>query len=78
MPLGNSQQEYQPYAHELISLENAAAVCGLTPDHLRRLARKGELWALKPGREWLTTEVAVKAYKARNIRPGRKPDLGRL
>lgn len=57
---------------DLISLKEAAAISGLSHDHLRRLAGRGDLWAKKIGRDWLTTEKAVKEYLARKRRPGPK------
>ena len=63
---------YRPYADELITLPAAAELSGHTPTHLGLLARHDELWAIKIGRDWLTTEAAVQAYLAREIKPGRK------
>ena len=37
----------------LISLTEAAAICGLSPDHLRRLSEQGKLKAQKIGRNWI-------------------------
>lgn len=47
---------------ELIPLSQAAVISGLSPQQLRLLARKGRLRAQKIGRDWLTTEAAVRAY----------------
>lgn len=57
----------------LIPLREAAKLSGLTTGRLRQLLRAGELWGFKPGRNWYTTEQAVKEYLARDIRPGPKP-----
>jgi len=46
----------------LISLNEAAALCGLSMKHLGLLARKGLLKAQKIGRNWVTTESAVTEY----------------
>jgi len=62
----------QPKLDDLISLEEAAKLSGLTADHLRRLVREGDLWGKKIGRNWVTTEQAVKEYLARDRRPGPK------
>ena len=72
MPQGIDWREYDPPSSELIPLDDAAELCGLTADHLRRLARNGELWAIRPARDWLTTKVAIIEYIARDRRPGRK------
>jgi hypothetical protein len=63
----------QPQLDELISLETAAELCGLSSGHLRLLVRRGELWGKKIGRNWVTTAQAVREYQARNLRPGPKP-----
>ena len=58
---------------ELISLAEAAEICGLSAGHLGYLARKKKIWACKIGRNWVTTAAAVKEYIARGVRPGPKP-----
>jgi excisionase family DNA binding protein len=62
----------QPRLDELISLDEAAKLSGLTADHLRRLVRQGDLWGKKIGRNWVTAEQAVREYLARDRRPGPK------
>ncbi len=57
---------------DLISLREASELSGLSPDHLRRLAGRGDLWAKKIGRDWLTTKRALREYLARDRRPGPK------
>jgi hypothetical protein len=47
---------------ELISLSEAAAICGLHPKHLGLLARQGKLSARKIARNWVTTRAAVEDY----------------
>ena len=68
----DSKDEYQPGLEDLISLSKAAEISGLSSDHLRRLAERGDLWAKKLGRNWVTTEQAVEKYLARERRPGPK------
>jgi excisionase family DNA binding protein len=63
----------QPRLDELIPLNEASELCGLSPDHLRRLIREGELWGKKIGRNWVTTKKAIDEYLARNRKPGPKP-----
>ena len=69
-----TQGNDQPGLDEFISLKDAAEICELSHDHLRRLAGKGDLWAKKIGRDWVTTERAVREYLARDRRPGPKKD----
>ncbi len=61
---------------DLISLDEAANLSGLSADHLRRLVREGGLWGRKIGRNWVTTQKAVREYIARDRRPGPKPHKG--
>jgi excisionase family DNA binding protein len=63
-------ENYQPPINELIPLKEAAKLSGLSHDHLRRLAGQREIWAKKIGRNWLTTEQAVKKYLSLNKKPG--------
>ena len=55
----------------LISLRDASIICGLSPDHLRRLAEQGKLDAKKVGRNWITTKEAVIDYMEKRKPRGR-------
>lgn len=66
----------QPGPDDLISLTVASRLCGLSSDHLRRLAGRGDLRAKKIGRDWLTTMRAVEEYISRDRRPGPKKHKG--
>ena len=48
-------------AERLISLAEAADVCGLSAGYLRQLVRNRVIWGKKIGRNWVTTEEAVTA-----------------
>lgn len=48
----------------LISLTEAAALCGLSSAQLRLLARRGRLRAVRVGKSWVTTPQAVADYMA--------------
>ncbi len=63
----------QPTLDDLISLQEAAKLSGLSPNHLRHLVTIGEMWGKKLGRNWFTTAQAVKEYQAQDHRPGPKP-----
>ena len=63
----------QPRFDELISLREASEISGLTHPHLALLIRQGKLWGNKIGRNWVTTEKAVKEYIALNRKRGPKP-----
>lgn len=69
-------ESYQPGLDELISLSEAANRTGLSASHLRLIVRRGEVWGKKLGRNWLTTEEAVRQYLAQDIKPGPKPNKG--
>ena len=66
----------EPRLGELISLREAAKLSGLSQGHLPLLIRDGELWGTKIGRNWVTTEKAVRDYLARGRRPGPKQKKG--
>jgi excisionase family DNA binding protein len=71
MSLGSSDDNKgSPRAADLISLREAASLCGLSQSHLGLLIRRGELWGVKIGRNWVTTEKAVKDYLALGLHPG--------
>jgi excisionase family DNA binding protein len=59
-----------PDLPELISLSEAAELSGLSAGHLRLLASRGEIWAKKLGRNWVTTARAVEEYLKKDHRPG--------
>lgn len=61
-----------PDLSQIISLEQASQLFGLSHGHLALLIRKKLLWGIKIGRNWLTTEQAIKDYLASNPKPGPK------
>jgi len=63
----------EPSLEELITLQEAAKFSGLSASHLALLVRRGDIWGVKLGHNWLTTAQAVKEYLARDRRPGPKP-----
>jgi len=60
-----------PKITDLISLQKAAELSGLTSGHIRLLIRTGDLWGTKIGRNWVTTEQAVREYQSRANPRGR-------
>jgi hypothetical protein len=54
----------------LITVAVAAAASGFTPSYVRRLLRTGVLVGIKIGRDWFTTQEALRAYLATERRPG--------
>lgn len=56
---------------DLISLSEAEELFGISSAHLRRLAIQGKLKARKIGRNWVTTNDAVKEYNQNRRAPGR-------
>jgi hypothetical protein len=73
MPEQSENANEQPRLDELISLSQAAELSGLTQPHLALLIRQGKLWGEKIGRNWVTTEIAVREYLALGHKPGPKP-----
>lgn len=80
--MANSQkgrQDNWPKPEDLISLNTAAKLSGLSASHLRLLVRQKEIWGRKLGRDWFTTQLAVREYLSRAHKPGpksskKKPD----
>ena len=62
----NENSDHQPRWDELITLQEAAKFSGLSYSHVSYLARNGDIWAKKLGRDWFTTEKAVREYMARD------------
>jgi len=71
--MSDSSKIDQPGLEDLITLSEAAGLCGLSPDHLRRLVRQGDLWGKKIGRNWVTTKKAIEKYLVSYRKPGPKP-----
>ncbi|HOX91240.1 MAG TPA: hypothetical protein PLG45_01555 [Candidatus Paceibacterota bacterium] len=46
----------------MISLNQAAKISGYTQDYLGYLIRRGEIKAVRTGRNWFTTEEQVREY----------------
>ena len=63
---------HQPGLGDLISLQEASDLCGLTTGYLRRLIRQEKLWGKKISRNWVTTEQAVRDYLSTDRKPGPK------
>ena len=49
-------------AKRLVSLAEAAEISGLSQGHLRLLAKQEKIWAVKIGRNWVTTREAVQEH----------------
>ena len=47
---------------ELMSLREGAELSGLCASHLRLLVRRGQIWGVKLGHNWVTTHEAVEKY----------------
>ena len=62
-----------PGIDDLILLREAAKISGLSPNHLRLLVRRGDIWGKKLGRDWFTTKYAVMEYISHEHRTGPKP-----
>jgi hypothetical protein len=73
MPNDSNDVSGEQDTKELISLAQAAKISGLSHGHLRLLAKQGKFWAIKIGRDWLTTEESLQAYLATDRRTGPKP-----
>lgn len=58
---------------KLISVTEASEISGLTPGYIRRLLRNKTIAGKKIGRDWFTTEEALRKYLEQERRPGPKP-----
>jgi hypothetical protein len=63
----------KPNFDDLISLAEASKVSGLSMNQLRLLVSRGIMWGKKIGRNWVTTEQAVRDYLSLGKKPGPKP-----
>jgi excisionase family DNA binding protein len=61
---------------EYLTVTQAARLSGLSPGHIAKLLRSGQLLGIKPGHDWLVRESAVMDYIRQDRRPGRKPKAG--
>jgi hypothetical protein len=71
----NDKSTAKPQIDELISLYEAAELSGLSISLIRRLVGDGRIWGKKIGRNWVTTESAVRDYLTSDRKPGRKPKI---
>lgn len=55
-----------------MTLIEAAALLGVTPDNLRGAIKRGSLEATKHGRDWWVEPKEVERYRADNLR-GQRP-----
>lgn len=51
-----------------MTLKEAAAIIGTTPDNLRGAIARGSLKASKLGRDWIVTPKEVERYRKENRR----------
>jgi hypothetical protein len=61
---------------DLIPLSEASRISGLSAGHLRLLVSTGQLWGMKIGRNWLTTNQAIQKYAKEEHKTGPKPKVG--
>ena len=61
----------EEFTSALISVTEASEISGLTTSYIRRLLRQGRIEGVKIGRNWLTTEGAIRDYLSKERRPGR-------
>jgi len=69
----NNFENYTPSIYDLISLRQAADICGLSQPHLRLLVRGKKFWAIKIDTMWLTTKDALLYYLEQDRKTGPKP-----
>lgn len=72
MLMSEEQPDSTPNLSDLITLKQAAELSGLSYSHLRLLARKEKIRAIRLGHEWFTTAKDIDEYLAQEPRPGPK------
>jgi excisionase family DNA binding protein len=60
-----------------VTLKEAAALLGVTPDNLRQSIARGTFKAKKLGRDWITTQAEVTRYMNENRRVSGWRDIGK-
>lgn len=68
------QDSLEDLASQLISVTEAAEISGFTTGYVRRLLSEGKVEGVKIGRNWVTTEEAIREYMKQERRPGPKPE----
>ena len=68
---GEEPQSAEGLAAKLISVTEAAEISNLTTRYIRRLIKEERIWGAKIGRNWLTTEKAIRDFLQTERRPGR-------
>jgi len=68
---GEEPQSAEDLAAKLISVTEAAEISNLTTRYIRRLIKEERIWGVKIGRNWLTTEKAIRDFLQTDRRPGR-------
>jgi len=74
-PTAWSEEDFLP---DWISVKQAAERTGYSEGHLRHLLGKGKVRGRKFGRDWFTTEEALREYISTNPRPGPKSKEGAI
>jgi len=64
--------EYKYELIDLISLQEASKISGLSSAHIRRLVGEKTIWGKKIGRNWITSQQAILDYIKKDHHPGRK------
>jgi len=64
--------KYIHKVEDLISLSIASKYSGLSCGHLNHLVRNKKIWGIKLGRNWFTTQNAMKIYLNSSRKPGPK------
>lgn len=77
MPHSPTPRQLEALVKQLTPLSEAAKIAHRTPRQLLWLIRRGLLWGVKIGPNWVTTETAVRNYLATNPQPGPRPKTPR-
>ena len=72
-PSADDSNSEIPSLEDLISLQEASELSGLSTSYLRLLVRQGDIWGVKLGRNWVTTAEAVRGFLSAERKRGPKP-----
>ena len=73
MPSEDDEHQFpEELASKFITVTEACEISGFTPSYIRQLLRKEKIAGRKIGRDWWTTEEAIRDYLTKERRPGPK------
>jgi excisionase family DNA binding protein len=66
-----NQDPFEELTSKFIAVAEASEISGFTTGYIRKLLRRGRIEGLRIGRDWVTTEEAIREYLRTKRGPGR-------